>query len=317
MKKRKVKISRLLLLIAIVLLLAIALFFGIGKLFSRNPEPSVPDNSNIIESNDDRKVIIDVLDYLVFADAKEKVGFDFVVARLRFTSRDGSTISYDLKDLYTSERLQLDNGRYYADKLSEKSYYLSSLNVTYEIKELASKDDCLIVIPYADSSDKLTISDAEGLIFEFDLSDNLHSIEELQYTSGSDIAIGGSFEAYLSDAYITQPQYMQRNGEDMDYPSTVQIYTFKLHINSIDEEGIYIAKAEFVSDTLEEGIYYALDDSFSSIKASNIINKPLNKDDEAALFFEIINVDGSAPDFKGTLRLMMSNQNDWIEISAK
>ena len=91
----------------------------------------------------------------------------------------------------------------------------------------------------------------------------------------------------------------------------------EIHINSIDEEGVYIAKAEFVSDTLEEGIYYALDDSFSSIKASNIINKPLNKDDEAALFFEIINVDGSAPDFKGTLRLMMSNQNDWIEISAK
>lgn len=316
MKKRKINVFRLALVMLVAIALVLALVFGIKALLKKEPETPIDDNPVDVEAKDDREIEIDVLDYLVYDDAKEKVGFDFVIARLRFTSKESNAISYDLKNLYTSERLQLDNGRYYADKLAEQSYYLSSLNVVYEIKDLASKDDCHIVIPYA-SSDKLSISDDVGIIYEFDLAENKHSIEELKYTSGSDIAIGGSFEAYLSDAYITGPQYMQMNGKDMDYPSTVQIYTFKLHINSVDEAGVYIAKAEFISDSLEEGVYYALDDSFSSIKSSNIINKPLNKDDEAALFFEIINVDGSKPDFKGTLRLMMSNQNDWIEISTK
>lgn len=314
-KKRKLNFVRLLLVLLVVCALIVCIIFGVkfivGKINSQKQETTqVPVKTNS-DSNED--VSIKVVDYKVYLDSNEELGFNFVLADLEFTSKN-TPIYYDLSNLSTSERINLGNIESYEAKIQAIGIELRKLNY---VKDIRSNDSntvtCKVLIPYEKIKGELNVYNGE--VLKFDLNANNFAVETLKVKDDSKETVVASDEYNLSvfDSYISDMMF--RNNEKAKYPSTVDIYTFEIKVNSIAKENVYIEGATFIPNGSSNN-HEALDKSYSSYKIDNIIGKSLKAGDKYALFFAVTNSRDTKESFDGKLLIKLSNRTEWLEIST-
>lgn len=311
--RRKIRYDRLILLALVVIMFIVVVFLGVKKLFFSNPNPSESDEPQVTISSDPSKDIdVSLGSYTVYAS--EELDFRFVIGEFTFKANDGKAIDFDLSKLETNELIQLNNTESYTSKLQAQGYSMSKLGTTSSVKSNESALTVKLLIPVTKKSDSLTITNLNNSKqISIDLTVNAGDINDFKSSTGGTITDGKTYDIYVSNAYVSTSMY--REGVEYSYPSTVKVYTFKLEVNELAQEGVSIEKAYFIpsgSDTE----YQALGSSFSSMKEDNIIGVPLKANDSYALFFEMFNPDESGITYKGTLQLVFSNSNQVVEIST-
>ena len=134
-KKKNTDPVTVVLSLAIVLVLCVFIFFGIKyayEYFILNKHSNNDSNNNdnpVSEVVTNGEISVEIGDYTVYEDNLDELGFNFLVAELKFTTT-GSSIYVDLSDFVTSERTNLGQLEFYTSKLTEKTYDYKKLGVT-------------------------------------------------------------------------------------------------------------------------------------------------------------------------------------------
>ena len=300
-KKRKVRYDRLLLLILIAIVLVFIIVLGIIKIVrssdtSINKTTDTPTNETIVADD----VSIELLSYKTYLDIDNTLGFNFVVAELKFSSNEA--ISYDLNNLITNQSIKLNDILNYKKTIEVKDFNFTSLNTTVDIVSDQNEYTCKVFIPYT-GSDNITLTDTiSGKSFMIDTSKNQDNIDSIQNKNTSNEINTSDYNLTVSSSYISD--MMTRNGESYN-SSMLCIYTFNIKVVSITD-GIKVTSASYTKNSDGEN-YGALDDTFNSVKINNILNKTLSVGDEYALFFEVYSNPDETQDFAGKLTLNFSD----------
>ena len=299
-KKRKIRYDRLILLILIALVLIAIIVMGIIKItqsIDSNDKNTIIPTDEIIESDG---ISIELVSYKTYLDIDNTLGFNFVVAELKFSSNEA--ISYDLNNLITNQSIKLNDILNYKKTIEVKDFNYTSLNTTVDIVSDQNEYTCKVFIPYT-GSDNITLTDTiSGKSFMIDTSKNQDNIDSIQNKNTSNEINTSDYNLTVSSSYISD--MMTRNGESYN-SSMLCIYTFNIKVVSITD-GIKITSASYTKNSDGEN-YGALDDTFNSVKINNILNKTLSVGDEYALFFQVYSNPDEVQDFTGKLTLNFSD----------
>ena len=310
-RRRKVNPLRLVLIILIVIVLFVIGFFAF-KLFIKD------SLTNIVEPKQEQEIIpssneetrISIEDYIVYLDDEDELGFNFVVATLKFkTTQD--TLYYDLDNLTNSERqAKISDIDGYISKLESLNYDISGINVAKEIKSDSNTATANILIPFMNKSGVLNVYNGEKL--SFDLNENVKDASTLKPTHHEDQTV---IKTNDYNVMITEKPYlstmMTHNGYEYD-ASGVSVYTFKITVNNVSGN-VCIDDAIFIKENSIDEIH-ALNDEYQSLKVDNIIKTPLKAGTEGALFFELYKNYDQSINYNGVLRIKFSDTNNWVEI---
>lgn len=312
--KRKVSLGKVLFTVLLVAMLVVLGYFGIvalkDKLSSNNTKP-VENKTPTNEVNGDVSTL-SLLDYDVYKDEAGELGFNFVIAKVKFQTSDNS-VFVDLSNMQTSEKVNCAELDQQFSTLRKYNYDLSQYDITKSyVKSDSNEISVYLLIPYYNAKGELKVY-CNSEVLKFDLT-KAKSAESLVKSNVQEDQIVSDTETNksltVSRSYISD--MMQKNGERLEEPSTSFIYTFNLKVNDI-APGVSVKDARFV----KKGSTYeneALDSSISSYEIDNIIGKTLKVGDTYALFFRIIQ-NGDAPiDYNGTLRIQFTDSDKWIEI---
>ena len=308
-RKRKVRIDRIIILLLAMVIVFGLVFFGVVKLLELfdkdNGKPGNVVDPQPVETNEDVKVSLE--DYEVYKDDTGALGFDFIIAEMRFTSN--KPISFDLSNLQTSEKIYLNNVSKYVNTLSEKGYRTSKLNFVDSVVSSDKDYRCKIFIPYTTTSSSLRLLNSlDASMIEFDLTKNNKDLTTLKFDTPQDIEVGNTNVSVSSCSISTM---MLHNGEEYQVPSTMNVYTFRINVKETDEN-VRITDAKFVRASNDE-VIQCMDGTYESEKVSNCLGKELVVGDNGALFFETAVISDS-PDYDGFLMLMFSNSSEWVKI---
>lgn len=299
-KKRKIRYDRLILLILIALVLIAIIVMGIIKItqsIDSNDKNTIIPTDETIESDD---ISIELVSYKTYLDIDDTLGFNFVVAELKFSSNEA--ISYDLNNLITNQSIKLNDILNYKKTIEVKDFNFTSLNTTVDIVSDQNEYTCKVFIPYT-GSDNITLTDTiSGKSFMIDTSKNQDNIDSIQNKNTSNEINTSDYNLTVSSSYISD--MMTRNGESYN-SSMLCIYTFNIKVVSITD-GIKVTSASYTKNSDGEN-YGALDDTFNSVKINNILNKTLSVGDEYALFFQVYSNPDEVQDFTGKLTLNFSD----------
>ena len=299
-KKRKIRYDRLILLVLIALVLIAIIVMGIIKItqsIDSNDKNTITPTDEIIESDD---ISIELVSYKTYLDIDNTLGFNFVVAELKFSSNEA--ISYDLNNLITNQSIKLNDILIYKKTIEVNDFIYTSLNTTVDIVSDQNEYTCKVFIPYT-GSDNITLTDTiSGKSFMIDTSKNQDNIDSIQNKNTSNEINTSDYNLTVSSSYISD--MMTRNGESYN-SSMLCIYTFNIKVVSITD-GIKITSASYTKNSDGEN-YGALDDTFNSVKINNILNKTLSVGDEYALFFQVYSNPDEVQDFTGKLTLNFSD----------
>ena len=307
--KRKVRYDRIIILTLAVLLTAAVLGFGVYKLLDHflnqeTEQKEVIPAANVTTSGN---IKVSLLDYSVYTGDRENLGFNFIVASLKFDSDE--PISFDLADLQTSEKIHLDAVGKYINELEEKNYRLNKLDISNVIVSNENTHTANIFIPYTTQSSTLRILNSnDASMIEFDLSKNTSDISTLKFDTQQQIEVGDT-NVTVSSCFVST--MMLHNDQEYQIPSTLSIYTFVISVNKA-EGNVMITDARFVAENDSE-VISCLDETYESVKVANVLGKKLVEGENGALFFETRTPSGG-PDYTGYLMLMFSNSNDWVKI---
>ncbi len=310
-KRRRVRVDRI-----IILILSAVIFFGllifggkkIAELLSKDGKDVAPGNivdPQPVDTNEDVKVSL--VDYEVYKDDSKSLGFDFIVAQMKFVS--DKPISFDLSNLQTSEKIYLNNVSKYVNTLSEKGYRVSKLGFVDTVVSSDKEYTCKIFIPYTTTSSSLRLLNSlDASMIPFDLDKNNKDITSLKFETDQEIEVGNTNVSVSSCSISTM---MLHNDEEYQVPSTMNVYTFRINVQQTDGD-VRITDARFLRASNDE-VIQCLDETYQSEKTSNCLNKTLVAGDNGALFFETTIISDS-PDYDGYLMLMFSNSSEWIKI---
>lgn len=310
-RRRKVNPLRLVLIILIVIALCFIAFFAmkLGLTKVNEPKKEEPVVNNLDESTNE-EVKISIEDYSVYIDDDEELGFNFVVANLKFTTTKDS-LYYDLSNLTNSEReIKISEIDGYISKLESLAYDLTEIELAKEIKSNTNTTTANILIPFINKSGVLNVYNGEKL--SFDLTKNNKKASDLKpYNSPEQTVV----KTNDYEVMITEKPYlstmMTHNGEEYD-ASGVSVYTFKITVNNV-KENVYIEDAEFIKKG-SDAVNKALNDEYQSMKVDNIIKMPLKAGGQGALFFELWKNNDAAINYDGVLRIKFSDSDNWTEI---
>ncbi len=316
-KTRKVRYERVAILgIAILVVIALIGFF-ISLLFRNGDKPVDPVKPDE-PVNEKSALTMTPIEYSVYEDEEGKLGFNFLITTIRF--EDEKTLDLTLNDLKTSEGIVLSDYEKYVKKLNENSYDLKVKGVAYTIENTSKDTIATLFVPFTKNFDQITLTDTKsGVMIRFNTKENVSQLKELKAIEvdpkedGTDIRDKtGEYDIHVSGSFIST--MMMKDGSDYSFPSSSNIYTFKLKVNSANK-GVSITDAQFVSSA-KGTVYSALDSSYESMKEDNILGKDLSEvNSSAALFFEVEN--SGNVDYSGTLRLKFSDSSEWVEISTE
>ena len=309
-KRRKVRADRVIILVLLVLLGIGLLGFGAYQAFSyfmNKEDKPAPVNNDPIPTETSDNVKVSLVDYEVYTGDNENLGFDFIIAELKFEGQ--GPIFFDLGKLQTSEKIYLNNVSKYLNTLEEKSYRVSKLGIVNSVVSNEDSYTCKIFIPYTTDSYSLRLlNSADASMIEFDLEKNVNDLSTLTFETEQEIEVGNTNVTVSSCSVSTM---MLHNGAEYQVPATMNVYTFNIHVNNV-EGNVMITDARFVRASSEE-VIDCMDETYESVKVGNCLGKKLTVGDNGALFFETFAGNGS-PDYEGFLMLMFSNGNDWVKI---
>ncbi len=304
-KKRKIRYDRLLIVILGGILLCAALIFavkGLVSLFSKDNTQNSGQDTSVPKDVDNKNTILELGDYVVYEDSNNDLGFNFVIAEIKFANQDG--INYDLNSLTTNEGISLANTYDYSKNFNGK-YNFSSLGTVTTVTSNEKEYTCKLFIPYTNTNMLLILTDNNtNTSLSIDLSKNKADINTIKVDDTSTIITSNDYDISVSNSYISEK--MTRDGQSYS-ASMLSTYTFELKVNSINS-GIKITGATFTqtSTGVSEN---CLDESYASMKIGNILNKELNAGDTYALFFEMPDNPDEEHDYKGTITVTFSDNS--------
>jgi len=153
-----------------------------------------------------------------------------------------------------------------------------------------------LFIPYKDETNIIIKTDTQQYHF------NLNNPTYLKNGSATPTPTS-AYELKISDVYLSS--MMLRDEAEYNYPSTIQIYTFKVEVVTNKVDGLYIKAATLYVDG--QG-YEALDTRFYSYQEdlSSIIDIALDLNTRGALFFEVYCPEGESVNLE-SLIIELSN----------
>lgn len=302
-KRRKVNYARLLLLVLIAIALIAIIVLGIRYILKDDTGDNDADPLPSVITNADTK--IEVSDYSVYEDKNSDLGFNFVVATLKFTNDNG--INYDLSNLKTNEGIELDNVLDYTKALSYKNYNLSSFNIADSIVSSENEISAVVFIPYKEISNSIILTDSiSNSSLYIDITSHKGDIDEIKRVDQSANIVTNDYNISVANNYIASNMY--HNGERFD-ASMLNTYVFEMTINSIGD-GIKITGATFTQSSTGE-VYDALDSSYYTSKSGknieNILDADLNVGSTYALMFMVYGYEYDTPDYAGTIKIDFSD----------
>ena len=296
-------------MLVLISVLLIGLFvFGGSRLYSLLKDKT--DKEQIVDPlpvNTDENIKVSLEDYQIYKDESNELGFSFIIASLKFEGENG--VSFDLGNLQTSEKILLNNTAKFLNELEEKGYRTAKLNIVNSVVSDESPFVCNVFIPYkTDNSSLRVLNSIDTSWIEFDLNRDANDISTLKFETEQNIEIGNADITVSSCSISTM---MLHNGEEYQIPSTLNIYTFRINVNQMDET-LVIEDARFVRESNDE-VIQCLSEEYESVKAENCLNRKLQLGENGALFFET-EAGNSEPDYSGSLMLKFSGTNEWIKI---
>lgn len=310
-RKRKVRIDRIIIFVLVTLIILGAVGFGTFKLigyFFNKENKTVNTNEEVVTNND---IKISLEDYKVYIDESDALGFNFIIAKVKFSSNE--PVKFDLINLQTSEKIYLNDINKHLNKLELEGYSINKLDInSNNINSQNNTVEVNLFIPYSTDSDKLSVyNSVDSSKLEFDLNTNNNLLTSLKLNSNDSQIQVGTTKVSISNVYISD--FMLHNDEECDFGSTVRIYSFEISVLE-NQDNAQITDAIYLID----GSDYenkALSSDYSSIDMKNIIGEKLSQNTKGGLFFEIQTTDNDIKD--GTLLIKFSNENDWIEITNR
>ncbi len=304
-KKRKIRYDRLLIVILGGILLCVALIFavkGLVSLFSKDNTQNNGQDTSVPKDVDNKNTALELVDYVVYEDSNNDLGFSFVIAEIKFANKDG--INYDLNSLTTNEGISLANTYDYSKNFNGK-YNFSGLGTVTTVTSNEKEYTCKLFIPYTNTNMLLILTDNNtNTSLSIDLSKNKADINTIKVDDTSTIITSNDYDISVSNSYISEK--MTRDGQSYS-ASMLSTYTFELKVNSINS-GIKITGATFTQTST--GVSEScLDESYASMKIGNILNKELNAGDTYALFFEMPDNPDEEHDYKGTITVTFSDNS--------
>lgn len=304
-KRRKVNYARLLLLVLIAIALIAVIVLGIRYILKDDTGDNDADPLPSVITNADTK--IEVSDYAVYEDKNNDLGFNFVVATLKFTNDNG--INYDLSNLKTNEGIELSNILEYSKQLTMASYDFNSLDTTTTIESSNKEYSAKVFIPYKETTNSIIVTDSiSNSSLYIDVTSHKVDIDTLKKEDNSTEIVSNDYNISVASNYIASNMY--HNGERYD-SSMLNTYVFEMTVNSISN-GVKITSASFKQTSTGE-TYQAKDSSYTTSKGGveilNILDKELKVGDTYALFFEVYGNPDDEPDYKGTITINFSDSS--------
>lgn len=316
-RKRKVHPLRIVLVILIIIVLIAIIFFAANLVFKRvtNEEPVKQEEvKEDDKTNDNDEVNVAINDYVVYIDDDNALGFNFIIADLTFKSSTG-TINYDINNLTTAERVRLGNISSYEEKMISCGYDLKKLSYSTEpiVSESDTKNSSLF-IPYTNIKGELCVYNGE--VLKFDLDKNNRKASELKLSDDvqKTVVESDNYKLTILDAYVEDMMFV--NGEEYEYPQTVDVYAFMINVEDTKNKTLIVEKAKYVPENSSVEIP-AMGKEYKSVVNDNIIGKELRKGDQYSLFFSITNPTNDKATFGGKVYIKFENDSNWLEISTK
>lgn len=316
-RRRKVSPLRLVLIILIIVVLLVIAFFGIKLVFNKvtaEPEKQVEkhEKEEEIAPSSNEEVTISIEDYTVYVDEDDELGFNFIIADLKFESSSDS-INYDISNLSTAERINLGNIQEYEEKLISCGYKLEKLGYAQEVKNSQSnKEVAKILIPYTKVKGELCVYNGEVLKFNLYNNNVKASTLKLSADIQSTTVDSKDYTLTIYNSYIEDSMY--RNDEPIEFPATVDIYAFIIRANEINGSNVVVEDAKYMPENSSAEIK-ALEKEYSSSFSENIIGKTLKTGDEYSLFFAVTNANGQDASFGGKVFIKFENDSTWLELN--
>lgn len=309
MKKGKVRADRIIILILTSILVLGLLGLGIYELFGLifNDDNKTNNKPVVVETTEG--VSVSLIDYSVYKDDTDDLGFDFIIADLSFTANE--PVSFELKNLQTSEKIYLDDISKYLNKLELAGYDISKFNLSNSgINSTENKVDAKVLIPFSTGADTLAVyNGVDASKLEFDLTKNNYLATTLKLSDTNTKIEVGTTKVSITNAYISD--FMLHNGEPITLGSTDKVYTFEITVSDISDKS-KIIDAIYIPKGTDDEIKCKSND-YKSIDMDNIIEKDLTIGMKGGLFFFVNSMENTVSE--GTLLIKFSNEDKWIEIT--
>jgi len=309
-RKKRFSFVRLLFVMLLIVMLALALAFGISKVFNLNDISKTTENQNTNDNIipvDDKKendLIIEINNYEVYEN--NELDYNFIILTLDFKK---DKINVDLVDLKTNEDIYFSKVSGYIKNLTNSGYSLNKYNFTEVIKGNDLFTGTFFV-PYTTDDTALKIIYGDDVL-TIDLTKNGVDINTLK-NEDSTIVVKNDYELSITKA--EKIDYIFKNGEYDEQPSSVKIYNFTVKVNKIVKD-ITLVKAEFVSKDNQR--YEALGNEYTYEQYRSMFDGTLKEGESYDLFFKVLSSDSEPLVYEGgNLELIFSNSNDVIKVSA-
>lgn len=301
-KKRKIRYDRIVLCILVSILLIGIIVMGVRYILKDDTKNDADPLPKVINNADTK---IEVSDYTVYEDKNNDLGFNFVVATLKFSNDNG--INYDLSNLKTNEGLVLSNILDYSKQLTMALYDFNSLATTTTIQSSDKEYSAKVFIPYKETTNSIIVTDSvSNSSLYIDITSHKADIDTLKKEDNSKDIISNDYNISVSNSYIAST--MLHNNETYD-SSMLTVYVFEMKVNSISNN-IKVTSASFKQSSTGE-TWEAMDESYCSSKSGSIINNILNANlstnNTYALFFDVYSNGEQTPNYKGSITINFSD----------
>lgn len=313
-KKRSFNLFRatiiVLILVIVILVLIIVLKNGVN--LDGNNDNKEEKTEDVIDKKDDtdlnENVSISLNSYDVYFDDNDRLGFNFIIANLKFTSADGP-LYYDLAKLTTGEKIRLNACEYYLNKIQACNFDINKFNLLEnEFSSDAGYIDGNVFIPFEKDYNVLSIYNGEKI--DFDLTQHKHSVMELFFEVETEDIKTDKYNITVSNSYTENTFVTSDTGEDAPYPLAL---VFELVINELATSNVHVEEAKFIPNGAAAGFSIGnIDDHVDSYKIKNIVNKNLKVGDKYGLFFQI----SEQTNIEGKILIKFSDSDKWVEVNA-
>lgn len=309
-RKKKVRIDRIIILVLTFILIIGVLVLGVYKLFdyfsTREKSPSSNKPVNIV-TTEGIKLSCD--DYVIYYDETDELKFNFIVAEIKFEANE--PVSFDFKNLQTSEKTFLNDIDKYLKKLELASYDVSKLDVNTS-SSVSSTDNIVsakLLIPFTTNASNLSLyNTVDATKIDFDLSKNRKPVTVIKLENTNTQVEVGTTKVSITDAYVSN--FMLHNDEPCELGSTTQVYSFEITVLEA-QDNVRIVDAIFIEDGSDDEIH-CMASEYRSIDMDNIFGANLTQGKIGGLFFEINSIDQSV--HNGKLLIKFSNSEKYFEL---
>ena len=295
----------------VIFLMSMLLLVSNGCRKEKNKQEEDP-TTDPVEVTEEDKVSFNLVDYTTYkVDDKDAgmLSFNYVIAKVRI--KDEGEISYSLKDLVTSEKVNLGQLDSYYDEINRAGTTLKDFNLSEDLRSSSNNALFTLFIPVNNKkADEITVTFLDKYSIDFDLSRNVKSIV-FQQAELHEID-ADNFIIEVKTVVDATGENLLMNGE-VTGASNFDLYAFRLTVTPLSGNSIKIEDAEYVSASTSDS-FKALDARYETEKKDNLISVKLTEETTGYLFFQVLNPEKEELSYKGILRIKVDGQ--WYNVNV-